>query len=217
MDNHRFVDGRDGFDRRLMEDLHLVGVRAYTVGRLTSAVNSVPPAIPVFIDWLRHLDERVPGPESRQRVTMRNTLIIALDDPAAKGNRDAIDALFEQLDRTSPPLETPVQIWATEILAKLATKDDYTTMLALLHRPGIEDGTRVAIVRYLGKYRKPESRDAALACLTYPIVRQEAIRTLGKVGTAADADTIAGYTHDDNPRVRNSVRTALAKLTKAQR
>lgn len=206
------VDGKDGFERRLVDDLAAVGVRAFTVGRLKSAVRSVPPAIPVFIDWLNNLDSRVPGEETRHRSGLRTSLIMALDDPAAKGDRAAVDALFHQLDRRSPPLARPVQIWATEVLGRIATKDDYERMLALTRRADLEDGTRIALVRYLGRFRRAESRELARSYLERPIVRQEAIHTLGKVGTSDDIDAIAAYANDDNPRVRRAAETALKKL-----
>ncbi|ADG80040.1 HEAT repeat domain-containing protein OS=Tsukamurella paurometabola (strain ATCC 8368 / DSM/ CCUG 35730 / CIP 100753 / JCM 10117 / KCTC 9821 / NBRC 16120/ NCIMB 702349 / NCTC 13040) OX=521096 GN=Tpau_3457 PE=4 SV=1 [Tsukamurella paurometabola] len=211
-DRRNLVNGKDSFDIRLMQDLNEVGVRAYTVGDLNRAARSVPPAIPVFVDWLDHLDDRVPGEETPHRSALRRSLLTALDDPAAKGNRAAADAVYAQLQRTSPPLENHMQIRAMEILARIGTKNDYDRMLVLARRPDLDTGKRIALVRYLGRFRRPESREVALSYLPIEFVQQEAIRALGKIGTADDIDAITAYADDENPRVRRAVETALTKL-----
>ncbi|GAA0988955.1 hypothetical protein GCM10009551_044970 [Nocardiopsis tropica] len=206
------IDGQDGFDTRLMRDLNDVGVHAYKVGHLARSGQTFPPAIPVYIDWLNDLDARVPGEETRHRSTLRRSLIWALDDPAAKGNRAASDAVLRQLARTSPALEPFMQIQSAAILARIASKDEFDRIVDLSRRPSLEDGARVALVKYFGRYRRPESRDFARAWLTRPIVRQEAVRTLGKIGTAEDIDAIASYVDDEDPQVRRAVESALKKL-----
>ncbi|MGX9296016.1 HEAT repeat domain-containing protein [Tsukamurella paurometabola] len=208
----RFVQGERGFDIRIVDDLEAVGVRAYTVSRLRSLRNPPRPVVDVYADWLGHLDDRVPGPETRHRENLRTSLILVLDEPSAKGNRAAIEALFQQLARTDPPLPSAVRIWAMEALCRIATKDDYDRILALARGDDLDTGTRIALVRYLGRFRRPESRDVARDYLQYEFVNQEAIRALGKIGTAEDVPLIEQYADDPNPRVRRAVGTALKRL-----
>lgn len=208
----RYTDGVRGFETRIVDDLEAVGIRAYTVQSVGS-LKSVPrEAIPIFTDWLTHLDERVPGPENLHRQILRTTLIKSVNDANAKGNRAAIEALFQQVARTDPPLRDEVRIWAMEGLARIATKDDYDRMLALARSDGLDTGTRMALVRYLGRFRRPESREVARDYLQYRFVNQEALRTLGKVGTADDIPIVESFADDENPRVRRAVETALKKL-----
>ena len=113
----RYVDGKEGFDLRIVHDLAAVGVRCYTLGDLSNGPSTIPPGIPVFIDWLENLEQRIPGPEERrsQRWIIRLGLLRNLIDPAAKGNRRAIDLIVGQL-RHDPPLSRLHQYWASKSL-----------------------------------------------------------------------------------------------------
>ncbi|ADG80033.1 HEAT repeat domain-containing protein OS=Tsukamurella paurometabola (strain ATCC 8368 / DSM/ CCUG 35730 / CIP 100753 / JCM 10117 / KCTC 9821 / NBRC 16120/ NCIMB 702349 / NCTC 13040) OX=521096 GN=Tpau_3450 PE=4 SV=1 [Tsukamurella paurometabola] len=206
-----FVHGKDGFDRRLIDDLDAVGVRVTHLDHIVG-LPTVPPAVGVAADWLTHLDERIPGDETRHKQGIRHSLINLLNDPAAKGNQAAIEALSAQIERSDPPLPEYAQIWAITSLARIATKDDYQRMMDLFNRPDIHDGGRSAIVAYFGRFRRPESREAALSSMDRPIVRAEAIRTLGKIGNPDDIAVIAPYENDDDPHVRRAARTALKRL-----
>lgn len=206
-----YVQGKGGFDRRLVDDLDAVGVRITRLSDI-SGLPTVPPAVDVAADWLTHLDERIPGDETRHREGIRYGLINLLNDPAAKGNRVAIEALTRQINRADPALPEYAQIWAVMSLARIATESDYQRMMDLFHRPDIVDGGRAAIVAYFGRFRRPESREAALASIDRPVVRAEAIRTLGKIGNPDDIAVIAPYEDDDDPHVRRAARTALKRL-----
>ncbi|MBT0567097.1 HEAT repeat domain-containing protein [Williamsia sp. CHRR-6] len=206
-------DGVDAFEVRLVRDLEAVGVRAVKVSDLNRAVRSVPPAIPVFVDWLKNLDVKVPGPETRHRAALRRVLLEALDDPACRGNREVVDVLFEQLERRSPPLAAPDQIWTAENLAHIAQARDFDRFVRLIERSDVEDGTLVAIARYVGRYKRPQSREIALQILGNDIARPDAIRALAKVGEPGDVEVIAQYVDDPNPDTRRAVVKAVKKLT----
>lgn len=208
-----FTDGKEGFDRRLVDDFAALGLRIVQAVDIRKHKSLPEAAFPIIIDWLNNLDERIPGEETRHRSGIRISLIKALDYPEMKGNRDAINALLRQMDRTSPPLEDHVKIWTLGILNKIATKADYDRMLAFTRRSDLDTGQRSALVRYLGKFKRDESRAVARDYLQYEFVNQEAIRALGKIGTAEDIDAVKAFTHDENPRVRRAAETALKRLT----
>ena len=126
----RYTDGERGHDRRIMEELAAVGVPCYTLNHLADRVRTVPQGIPIFVDWLNHLEERVPGPETEHRDLLRLGLIRVLDDPAARGNRDAINAVVNQLRRRPAP-SGRVLDEAEVTLARIATATDFPTVAAI--------------------------------------------------------------------------------------
>lgn len=173
-----------------------------------------PAAVPVLVDWLAHVDERVPGPETQHRAMTRRSLLWDLRNvKATGGNRGAVDAIFQQLDRTSPPVEEATRIWSAEHLARIADASDYDRMVALYERPGVDAGIKVAVAMYVGRYKRPRSREIALEVIAADWVgRPDAIRALAKVGKPVDAEVIARYADDPNPSTRRAVATALTKL-----
>jgi hypothetical protein len=144
----RYRHGDSGFDRRIMEELAAVGVPCYTLNDLTKA-RTVPQGIPIFIDWLQHLEERIPGSETQHRLAIRTNLIRNLNDPAARGNQAAIDLLIAELQRR-PPLGGPANDFAARALARIATKKDFARIAELLETlpPEVPKGP---LIEYMGK------------------------------------------------------------------
>jgi len=157
-----YSDGEGGFDRRIMEELAAVGVPCYTLNDLTKA-RSVPQGIPIFIDWLTHLEERIPGPETDHRQAIRGNLIRNLNDPAARGNDQAIKLLIQQLDR-QPPLPAGLLDYASQALARIATKKDFPRIAGLLAELS-PNGPIGPLIEYMGKVKTPEARDISLRYL----------------------------------------------------
>ena len=205
----RYTDGERGFDRRIMEELGAVGVPCYTLGDLSNRVSTIPQGIPIFIDWLSHLEERVPGPETRHRTAIRAGLIRNLNDMAARGIQDAVDALVAQLRRV-PPLPGPLPEYADSALGRIATKKDFPTIAALI-REMPPEFPRAGLIEYLGRVKTPEAQAIALDWLD-TMYTGFAIKTLVAMKASGIRDRIAPYVDDANEWVRKSAKRAMERL-----
>ncbi|MFC9437692.1 HEAT repeat domain-containing protein [Nocardia sp. NPDC057030] len=206
-----YRDGQNGFDLRIARELAAVGVRCYTLDDLANGPRTIPPAIPIFVDWLEHLDERIPGPETHHKWAIRTGLIRNLIDPAAKRNRRAIEVLFREIERTDVPLQPHVEFWAAQALDTIAERGDYERMVHLLHTlPNI--ASKVPILRFLGRFNTEEARELVLPYVTDPNTRGPAIRALARFKNPADRALVEQYAGDPNSQVRTAVKAALGKI-----
>lgn len=205
----RYRHGQRGFDRRLMEELAAVGAPCYTLQQLTDYVRHVPQGVPIFIDWLTHLDERIPGPETDHRLVVRIGLIRGLDDIAVRGNRQAFDALIAELRRAAP-LPGPSVHYAEVAVARIATAKDFPTIAALLDElPG--EAPRGALIEYMGRVKTPEAQQIVLTWLDTEWV-SFALRALIAMKAPGVRDRVAPYVNDASSDVRKYAKRALARL-----
>jgi hypothetical protein len=201
-------DGENGFDRRLMEDLAAVGVPCYTINDLTK-VRSIPQGIPIFLDWLTHLEERIPGAETAHREAIRGNLIRNLNDAAARGNPHVIDALIDQLQRRPRP-ESGVPDYAAHALARVATKREFPQIAAVLAALPA-DVPKGPLIEYMGKVKTPEARDIALAYLDteWAYYAIKALIAMKAVGVRARIEV---HLNSPSSFVRRYARRAMNKL-----
>jgi hypothetical protein len=203
----RIVDGRRGVDFRLIGELAAVGVRCYTLSDLANALATIPPAIPIFVDWLIHLEERIPGPETPHRASIRTDLFRNLIDPAARGNRNAIEALFARAF-TTPPLDPGDMYWAVKALNETASDRDLdrNRMRALFDR--VDDDAKWPILEYLSRTRHLDAEQLAVAALDNPNLRVPGIQALTRMRAARMRTLIQRYANDPNRQVRAAVKKA---------
>lgn len=206
----RYVDGERGFDLRILRELAAVGVRCYTVQDLIHYYPTVPPAIPILVDWLANLDEKLPGPETRHRATMRISLIQHLGEPAARGNAEAIAALLSQL-RRDPPLQPYDQYFAANSFYKIAGRRYYDDVIALF-QGALSSVGKDPLLRYLGQFATPEAKRIARDHLDDFMTRQSAIRALARMKATGVRDAVAAYADDPNEQVRKEVARAMKRL-----
>ncbi|MEU7139683.1 HEAT repeat domain-containing protein [Nocardia sp. NPDC046473] len=205
----RYTDGERGFDRRIMTDLAAVGVPCYTLGDLSNGPRTIPPGIPVFVDWLANLETRIPGPETEHRSAIRSGLIRNLIDPAARGNQEAIELLIAQV-RHVPPIPERMQTWACEALRLIAGPKNFTEIAGLLAE--LPKGTAMLpLVEYLGKVKTAESRDTAVRYLDGP-ARGYAIKALVQMKATGVRQLIEPFVHDRSASVRKQAERAMQKL-----
>ena len=205
----RYDHGERGHDRRIMEELAAVGVPCYTLNHLADSVRTVPQGMPIFIDWLDHLEERVPGPETEHRDLLRLGLIRALDDPAARGNRDAINAVVNQLRRRPAP-SGRVLDEAEVTLARIATATDFPTVAAIMEEL-TPRSMRGYLIEYLGRVKTAEAQELALRWLDTMYV-QSAIKALVAMKAIGVRARVERYVDDPSSQVRKVARRAMERL-----
>lgn len=205
----RYKHGQGGFDRRIMEELAAVGVPCYTLDDLANGPRTIPPGIPIFVDWLANLETRIPGPETDHRAAIRTGLIRNLIDPAARGDQQAVELLIAQARRQSlkPPY---ARTWACDAIAMIAGPQNFSEITELLRE--LPAGTAmIPLVAYLGKVKTPQSRDLALRYLTGP-AREDAIKALVQMKATGVRHLIEPLLTDSHPPVRKAAQRALEKL-----
>ncbi|SKN26430.1 Uncharacterised protein [Mycobacteroides abscessus subsp. bolletii] len=213
MDNipSQYVHGERGFDARIMHDLAEVGVRAYTLDALANGPATIPEAIPVFIDWLSHLEERIPGPEPDHghRSIIRSGLIRNLIDPAARGNQQVIDLLISQVQH-QPPLPLRQIDWALGGLKLACGPKDFSKIVALI--PDLPAGTPIIpVIQYLGKVKTRDSHQLLIRYLNGP-AREFAIKALVQAKAPGIRHLIEPLVHDPDTLVRKAARRAMERL-----
>jgi hypothetical protein len=122
------------YRRAMKRDLDAADIPEDTVWELVNSRSDYPQAVPIMVDWLQHLDERVPPGEPRR--AMRLGLMRNLATKHAKGNRDAVDVLFDQFDADPPLSQYEVQV-ATYPLVPLLQRQDFPRVAELLRRASV--------------------------------------------------------------------------------
>lgn len=213
----RFKDGKEGFDLRLARDLGAVGVKAYTLSPLANRPmkESLPEAIPVFVDWLLHLDERIPDGRTLQEQLHKRAIWIGLIDnlydPAAKGDQQVIDTLLDQFDK--PNFHVEGHFPATRTLDYVATAKDFDRMVALFEKSSNHNCARLPLVHYVGRFNTDRSRALLLSFIKNDDeLRWEAIRALPRMKHPEDIELIEQYRGTSDAAGDKIIDTATRKL-----
>ena len=205
----KYRHGENGFDRRLMENVAAAGYRCYTIDQLPD--RTAPQLIPTVLDWLEHLEERIPGPETPHRERIRDALIWRLNDSAARGNRHAIDVVIAQIRRTEPPLPSLAAAGAGQVLARIALPRDFDRIAELFHELDDSRSEKFFLTAYFGKVKTAQSRDTILPYLDR--YAQIAIPALIKMNAVGVRHRIEPYLRDSWPPTRRYARRAMERLT----
>lgn len=205
----KYRDGENGFDRKLMQDVAAAGYRCYTIDQLP--YRSAPNLIPVVLDWLECLEDRIPGSETRHRERVRDALIWRLFDSAARGNRRAIDVVIAQIRRSEPPLPSLAAAGAGQVLARIALPRDFDRIAELFDELDDDRSEKFFLTAYFGKVKTIQSRDTILPHLDR--YAQIAIPALTKMNATGVRDLIEPYLRDSWPPTRRYARRAMERLT----
>src|SRR6218665_3753511 len=79
--------------RRMKNELTAAGTPDDTVFQLMNSRHDYEQAVPIMIEWLEHLDERIPAD---QQEGWRTALLRNLITNHARGNQRAVDAVLAQ-------------------------------------------------------------------------------------------------------------------------
>lgn len=207
----RYGDDPDAwpeYRRALKRELDEAGIAEDTVWQLVNSKTDYPQAVPIMVDWLQHLDERVPPGEDQN--TLREGLIRNLITKHAKGNRAAIDVLFHQLE-IDPPLGRfelePVGYALFEIL----DRSDFPRVAEVI-RSERDFPTKPDLVQWLGQFKTEEAKELAVNQLKNPGTRIQAMRALVRQKATGVRDAVAEYLDNEHKVFRKEARKTLDKL-----
>jgi hypothetical protein len=186
------------YRRAMKAELDAAGIAEDTIFQLLNSRNDYPQAVPIMVDWLQHLDERIP--EDADRPAWRSSLLRNLITKHAKGNRAAVDIVFHQFD-IDPPLSNLELEAAGFALAEICDRSDFPRVAALL-RSGREFPTKPELVRWLGRVKTEEAKQLAVSQLENPRTRDSAMAALVRQRATGVRDAVGKYLDDDAWRKR---------------
>ncbi|MGV0625357.1 HEAT repeat domain-containing protein [Mycolicibacter minnesotensis] len=200
----------------MKSELDAVGIPEDTVWEMVNSRFDYPQAVPIMVDWLQHLEERVPPGEPRR--AMRDGLLRNLMTKHAKGNREAAEILFHQFD-VEPPLDANQLSLAVWALTPLLERQDFPRVMELMRRrpPGADAWDPgwwppADFVLWLGKIKNDEAKQFLVEQLANQRNRKEALRALGQQRATGVRDAVAKYLDDEHEVFRKEAAKTLAKL-----
>jgi hypothetical protein len=195
-------------EQAMKRQLDDAGIPEDTVWEMVNSRNDYPEAVPIIVDWLEHLDERVPPDEDRR--AWRAGLLRNLITKNARGNRAAADILFHQFE-IEPPLTNLELEAAGFALAQVADRSDFPRVAALI-RSERDFPTKPDLVQWLGQFKTQEAKELAVSQLAHPGTRIEAMRALVRQKATGVRDAVAEYLHNEHAVFRKEARKTLDKL-----
>ncbi|MEM6105153.1 hypothetical protein AAHS21_02650 [Mycobacterium sp. 050272] len=203
-DPENWSQAKQAMKRQLDE----AGIPEDTVWELVNSRNDYPEAVPIIVDWLEHLDDRVPPDEDRR--AWRAGLLRNLITKHAKGNRAAADILFHQFE-IEPPLTNLELEAAGFALAEVADRSDFARVAALI-RSERDFPTKSQLVRWLGQFKTEEAKALAVSQLPNPRTRSAAMAALVRQKATGVRGPVAVYLDDEHEVWRKKARKTLDKL-----
>jgi HEAT repeat protein len=190
-----------------MRDLAGVGVDVDDVWDLVNTRTAqYPSAVPVLLDWLVHVDERV---DESVRDRLRDGLIRAL---TVKSARPAAAPLMLELFRSVDDPTGFGERWVIgNALGVVADHSHLEELLDLAADQTYGKG-RQMLVLGLGRFRHDRVTETLISMLNDDDVAGQAAEALGKQSAAAARPALEALLADARPAVRREAKKALAKI-----
>jgi hypothetical protein len=190
----------------LSRDLRAAGLPISELWELVNAKAQYKAAIPVLIDWLRDVEQRVPGPDQPR---VREGLVRALSVPAARPV--AAPALIEEFRRASDPSETGLGWVVGNALSVVADDSVFDEIAALAQDPGYGKA-RQMIVLGLGRSKDPRAVPLLVGLLGDGDVVAHAVMALGRLSPPGVRPAVERLLNHPQALVRREAKKALARL-----
>lgn len=191
----------------LGQDLRAAGVPVSDLWELVNSKGAQRQAVPVLLDWLRRLDDRVEDPAERAKT--REGLVRALSVPAARPM--AAPALIREFRNTEDPSGLGLG-WvignALSVVADDSVFDDIESLL----RDRSYGKARQMIVFALSRSTDPRAVALLVDLLADDDVVAHAVITLGKLRPKGVRAAIEPLREHPAALVRREARKALARL-----
>jgi HEAT repeat protein len=190
----------------LARELRAAGVPVGDIWELVNGKVQYRQAIPVLIDWLEHVDERVPGPE---RPKVAEALVRALTVPAARPV--AAPVLIDAFRRVSDPSGMGLR-WVIGNALSVVADDSVFDDVAALARGYGYGKARQMVVLGLGRSSDPRAVPILIDLLDDDDVAAHAVMALGKLKATAARERIRPLLDHPQALVRREAKKALTKI-----
>ena len=196
-------------EQQFKAELDAAGIPEDTIWELVNSRYDYEQTVPITVDWLEHLDERVPVD---QEEGWRTALLRNLITKFARGNQQAVDAVIKQFHREPTPARR-VQEAATVALTEIATAAQFDQVAELIRHPRFPIW-RMFLIDWLGKIKTPEAIALATDLLQDPDphARYQAVKAIGRQKARGVRDNVAVLLDDPDAEVREEAAKTLAKL-----
>jgi HEAT repeat protein len=193
--------------RELSSDLGAAGVAVDDVWQLVNArTDQYPEAVPVLLDWLAHLDERVPAPD---RPRLRDGLIRALTVKSARPV--AAPLMIELFKRADDPTGFGERWVLGNAIGVVADESHLDELMSLAADRSYGKGRQMLVVG-LSRFRDPRVVKLLVDLLGDDDVVGHAAEALGKLKAADARAALEPLLGDRRPVVRREAKKALAKI-----
>jgi hypothetical protein len=196
------------YRQAMKRELDAAGIAEDTIFQLSNSQYDYPQAIPIMVDWLQHLDERVPAGEDRE--AWRQALLSNLITKNAKGDRAAIDIVLHQFDIEPSLGKLDLEV-AGFALAKISERSDFPRIAALI-RAERDFPSKSELVRWIGRIKTDEAKELAVSQLAAPATRIQAMRALVQQRATGVRDAVAKYLDNEHEVFRKEAAKTLDKL-----
>jgi len=191
---------------QLRSELEAAGVSNGDVWWLVNTLERYPAAVPVLLEWLAALDERVPA-EGREQ--LREGIVRALT--VSETRPEAAPLLIDQFRRVADPNLRWVIGSALEVVADDSVFDQ-TAEVATQTEYG---ASRQMIVLGFGRSNKPEAVPLLIELLEDDDVAAHAAIALGRLNATEAQTALERQLENPRPLVRREARKALARISEA--
>lgn len=190
----------------LIDDLARADVPVADLWELVNGEVQYRSAIPVLVDWLEHLDERVPGAD---REKVREGLVRALTVPAARPSTAPV--LLEQFRRVADPSGLGPR-WVIGSALEVVADDSVFHQVAAIVRDSAFGKARQMVVLGLARSKDRRAVPLLIELLDDEDVAAHAAMALGKLRAHEARSALERHLASPQPLVRREAKKALAKL-----
>lgn len=190
----------------LARDLQAAGLSISDPWELVNAKVQYRAAIPVLTDWLRNVEQRVPGPDQSR---IREGLVRALSVPAARPG--AAPALIEEFRKSADFSETGLGWVVGNAVSVVADDSVFDEIAELAQNPGY-GRARQMIVLGLGRSKDPRAVPLLIGLLSDEDVVAHALMAIGRLRPPGVRPAVEGLLDHQWVLVRREAKKALARL-----
>lgn len=188
----------------LLVELTEAGVATESIWDLVNTKARYKLAIPILLDWLTTLDERLPAGDYRE--SLREGLIRALSTPDAK------PIAAPEMVRQFRSVTDPFVRWAIGNALSVVADDNVFNDLAEIAKESQWGIARQMVVDAFGRSKDPRAVRLLLSLLDDDDVVAHATKALGKQGDPSTRWALEPLLEHPRPLVRKEAKKALAKL-----
>jgi HEAT repeat protein len=189
--------------RALIEELRAVGVPVKSLSDLLN--RSYREAVPVMLDWLRHID-KVPVAD---RAKLREMLVRCLSVPVARGV--AAPVLIEEFQQARDTSGLGIRWVIANALSVVADETVFDDLVTIA-RDRSYGRAREMLMLAIARTENPKAVDVLLELLNDDEVAGHAVMALGNLGERKARPAVEQFLEHPKPWVREEAKKALVKL-----